>query len=401
MVKEVVLLIKQMSGGGAERVVSMLASQLKKGGYSATVILTHQKLQDADLSRLSEKVCVISLPDELEKGSSSEKKGSIKTHKSCIKAVAKFERFFLPKGKARQLIKMYKLRNYDKYCWLRAFFAEHQGSTLIAFLYDSIFLTLLAADKTNKVIISDRGDPEQSVSSRTDMAFFDLMFKKADHMVFQSPDVRQWYRDRFGLTGTIIFNPIKPDLPNPYIGERKKKIVNFCRISSQKNLHLLVNAFDIFYQTHTDYELYIIGDAVGNGIEGYMESVEALISQKDSKDKIYIQPAMHSIHTEILDYDMFVSSSDFEGMSNSMLEAMAIGLPTICTDCPAGGARAVIRDHENGILTPVGDADAMAKAMAEVADDPDLAQKLSQNGVKIRKTQSVDKIINQWMELLY
>ena len=51
---------------------------------------------------------------------------------------------------------------------------------------------------------------------------------------------------------------------------------------------------------------------------------------------------------------VYVSSSDFEGMSNTMLEAMAMGVPTIATDCPIGGAKTVIKNGENGILTPVG-----------------------------------------------
>ena len=83
-----------------------------------------------------------------------------------------------------------------------------------------------------------------------------------------------------------------------------------------------------------------------------------------------------------------------------MLEAMAIGLPTICTVCPAGGARAIIKDHENGILVPVNDVQAMADAMKEVADNPELAEKLSINGTKIREDLSVDKIVNRWMELI-
>ena len=97
---------------------------------------------------------------------------------------------------------------------------------------------------------------------------------------------------------------------------------------------------------------------------------------------------------------MFVSSSDFEGMSNSMLEAMALGLPCVCTDCPAGGARAVIKDGENGLLTPVGDSHALYLAMKKVAENPELAAKLSKNSVKIREEQSVDKIIKKWMELI-
>ena len=145
---------------------------------------------------------------------------------------------------------------------------------------------------------------------------------------------------------------------------------------------------------------YIYGDAVGNGAEGYIDSVEETIAQLACKEKIHILPAQKDIHDLIKDYAMFVSSSDFEGMSNSMLEAMAIGLPTICTDCPAGGARAIIKDHENGILVPVNDAEAMCKVMREIADNPELAEKLSINGTKLKEDLAVDKIVNQWMEII-
>ena len=139
---------------------------------------------------------------------------------------------------------------------------------------------------------------------------------------------------------------------------------------------------------------------MGNGAEGYVDSVKETISHLNCRERIHILPAQNDIHNLIKDYAMFVSSSDFEGMSNSMLEAMAIGLPTICTDCPAGGARAVIKDHENGVLVPVNDVQAMADAMKEVAGNPELAEKLSINGSKIREDLSVDKIVNQWMEII-
>ena len=87
-------------------------------------------------------------------------------------------------------------------------------------------------------------------------------------------------------------------------------------------------------------------------------------------------------------------------MSNSMLEAMAMGMPCVCTDCPAGGARAVITDHVNGILTPVGDAEALYQAMKELIDNPELANRLGENAVKVREEQSTEKIIKKWMELI-
>ena len=393
--KDLCFLIKQLTSGGAGRMISLLATEFASRGYDCTVILTHQRKADADLSRLHGHVNVISLDDETGDGVRFEALRVLP-----IKLSAKFARVFLPDGKARQLVKMYKVRNYSKYHWLKEYVSKHKNAALVAFLYDSIFLTLLAAGRGNRVIISDRGDPAQSASSRTDNAFFKLMFKKADAIVFQSPDVCKWYKERFGLAGEIIFNPLTPGLPASYKGERKNMIVDFCRISTQKNLALLIEAFSMFWEKHNDYRLEIIGDPVGNGVEGYMEELRTLAESKKCADRIRILPATNTIHNDILDYAMFVSSSDFEGMSNSMLEAMAIGLPTVCTDCPAGGARAVIRDHENGLLTPVGDAEALCRAMCEIAENPALAEKLSRNGAKIRDEQSVEKIVEKWETII-
>ena len=83
-----------------------------------------------------------------------------------------------------------------------------------------------------------------------------------------------------------------------------------------------------------------------------------------------------------------------------MLEAMAIGLPSVCTDCPAGGAREIIDDHINGLLTPVNNATALCKAMEEVAENKELSEKLSINAVKLKDDLSVDKIMNEWWSII-
>ena len=97
---------------------------------------------------------------------------------------------------------------------------------------------------------------------------------------------------------------------------------------------------------------------------------------------------------------MFVSSSNIEGISNSMIEAMAIGLPTICTDCPAGGARMFIKSYENGILTPVGDAEALYKAMKYMIENPDKAEQMGKKAMEIRETLKKEKILNKWGEFI-
>jgi len=392
MPKEIIFVMKVMSGGGAERVISLLSRAAAEKGNCVSLVLTHQNKTDAVLRDIDSRIKVISLPDETE----NQKVSSL-----APKLLMLFARIIGKLGfKEKSSVLKYRSRNYKSIVWLKKYFRKHSDASVVAFLYDSIFYSLLSVTKKNKLIISERGDPCQSLSSKTTVAFLKNEFHKADGVVFQSPDVQKWYKDNTPVKGKVIFNPVKPDLPEVYEGERIKRIVNFCRISGQKNLIMLVDAFAEFREEFPEYELDIIGDPVGNGVEGYLDSVNERIRYHHLENSIHVLPAKSDIHDYIKDYAMFVSSSDCEGMSNSMLEAMAMGIPCVCTDCPAGGARAVIKDGENGLLTPVGDAHALSDAMKKVASDPSLADKLSKNSVKIREEQSVEKIIKEWMDLI-
>ena len=118
------------------------------------------------------------------------------------------------------------------------------------------------------------------------------------------------------------------------------------------------------------------------------------------EDNVELRPFAPNVLALICDCAMFVSSSDREGISNSMIEAMAIGLPTICTDCPAGGARMMIRPYENGILTPVGDVEALYKAMKYMIENPDKAERMGEKAMEIRETLKKEKILNNWVKFI-
>ena len=359
--KEIVFVMKVMNGGGAERVISLLTSAAVKRNFDVTLLITHQKKSDSVLRDIDSGVDM--MIKKAEKYCEVEK---INVSGFFRNILMLFSRFLGKAGKlisekliSKSLVLKYFAYNFNNICWMKKYFRKHSDAVVIAFLYDSIFYSLLSVSRKNRLIISERGDPCQSLASKTTMAFLKNEFQHADAFVFQSPDVKKWYEENTKVNGTVIFNPIKAGLPEAYAGERQKKIVNFCRISSQKNLILLLDAFEIFYKIYPEYELYIYGDPVGNDSADYLDKVNNYLLTLECKEKVFILPSKKDIHEEIIDYTMFVSSSDFEGMSNSMLEAMAIGLPCVCTDCPAGGARAVIKDGENGLLVPVNDTDAL------------------------------------------
>ena len=128
--------------------------------------------------------------------------------------------------------------------------------------------------------------------------------------------------------------------------------------------------------------------------------MEQLIVELKIENKVSVLPFCACIHEQIKDYAMFVSTSNFEGISNSMIEAMAVGIPTISTDCDGGGARAIIRDHENGILVQKNNEEQLVAAMKEIAKDKNLAKRLSENAVKLRENFSGNRIVQKWVDLI-
>ena len=396
--KDVTFVIKLMHGGGAERVVSVLSHALAEKGYTVRLILTHQSLQDALLQQVDDRVEVISIEDEIQGHDTP--RAATKRQMIMARFRNKCSQLLLKRESDYALVTKYAVRNDAKVQCLRRHFKEHADGAVIAFLNDSIFLTLLAArGLSNRVILSEREDPSQHLASKTLQAFIRRMYPHADGMVFQSPDAKGWYDRHIKVHGRVIFNPVKADLPAPFEVERAHTAVNFCRISAQKNLILLLDAFEMFQSEYSDYELYIYGDADEGG-EAYLDSVRERIATMSRPETVHLLPARRDIHEVIRDAGMFVSSSDFEGLSNSMIEAMAIGLPCVCTDCLGGGAREIIRDGENGLLVPIQDVDALCQGMKRFVENPTLAETCGRNATKLREELAVERIAERWLAFI-
>ncbi len=216
------------------------------------------------------------------------------------------------------------------------------------------------------------------------------VYPRAQIAIFQTDEERDFYAYLPNTEKYVIPNPVKEGLPKRYIGNRKKEIVNFCRLDRVKNLPLLIDAFSMLVNEHPDYILSIYGEGpLKEELLHYAASVNL-------SDSVFFHDFDRELHSKISECAMFVSSSDREGLSNSMIEAMAIGLPTICTDCPAGGARMLIKPYENGLIVPMRDPEAMYLAMKTIIEDPILAEKMSINAVKIREELSEENICREW-----
>lgn len=113
-------------------------------------------------------------------------------------------------------------------------------------------------------------------------------------------------------------------------------------------------------------------------------------------EKVYFPGYVFDIGKKMERSSMFVLSSDYEGMPNALMEAMALGLPCVSTDCPCGGPRLLIQNEVNGLLVPVGDRAALASAMRKMLENPDLASKCAANARNVCSTFAPDKIYGLW-----
>lgn len=247
-------------------------------------------------------------------------------------------------------------------------------------------------------VMSERSDPYTAFHNIRFLMKMKVYFiNNADGAVFQTEGASKFYSTKLQKKGCIIPNPIliSDDIPEISYDNRTKTIVTMCRLENkQKRLDVMIKSFAEFHTTHPEYILYIYG--IGNDEDKLKEYIKSANLQQ------YVKLMGLSINSvdDISKHGMFIITSDFEGISNSLLEAMAIGLPVISTDHSPGGARLLISDHENGLLVPTRDHHAIADAMREFADKPELAKKCGINAKKVLERFEVNRIIDMWNDYI-
>ncbi len=350
--KKVAFVIPQIGKGGAERVVVNLANQLVERGHEVSIytILSQQVQYPLDV-----RVKHIYL-------------GEV----SSNKLLRVFERM-------RRLTKLLKEADLD---------------TIIAF--DRTYGMSCGLKSGKRIIASERNDPYSNMGKYSfEKRFRDRVYKQADMVVFQTEYAKAYFSPKIQAHSCIIPNPVSSAvLPMPFEGLREKTVVTACRLTEQKNIPMMLRAFCKFHKTYPEYSLHLYGDG------HLLDAMTALAEQLGIGECVVFHGYTEGLPEKIHKAGMYISSSDYEGISNSMLEALAMGIPTICTDCPAGGAQMSIQNGENGILVPVGDADALCDAMVRVASDPLFATSIGREAVKIRERFSIGRITEMWEAIL-
>ena len=334
------IFIGGLSGGGAERVVCNLANYLTEHGHVIEILTMSDEPASYELDKSIKRISLLY---------HTENYGFI----------------------YNSFIRLMRLRKYMK---------VSDTEEYLVMLPVTIAL-LLSQKKTTKapIIVSERCDPAHR--PKLFQIFLTHMMKKASGFVFQTEEAKEWYAQYLSnMDYKIIPNSV--DISQLGVGcvdsEKRKSIVGVGRLTGQKRFDLLIKAFAKVHNLHKDYQLTIYG-------EGELRSeLEEMICRLKLDDYVFLPGYINNVAEKLASASIFVLSSDFEGMPNALIEAMALGLPCIATDCPVNGPRSLIEDGVNGILINTGDEDLLVKAILCLIEDKYLAEKIGENAMKIR-----------------
>ena len=282
--------------------------------------------------------------------------------------------------------------SWEKNLFVYRFLRKNKSDYVISFLTNPVFFSSIFID--SHFIFSLRNDPNSVNTNTIDRIIRNFEYSRADCVVFQTPGAQKYFSNSIQRHSIIIGNPINSTLPYWKDYEHEKSIITTCRLDKQKNIPMLLKAFKLFHDKHKDYSLKICG--IGP-LKGEMEE---LVKQLNLVDAVQFLGFRNDVAQLVAQSSIFALTSDFEGLSNSMLEALAIGIPAVCTDCAPGGAALYISDHHNGILIPVNDHIALCNAWEEIIGDKSLENDMSYNAVNIRKVLNQETILKEWDKVL-
>ena len=352
--KRLCIVTHNMAGGGCERVIAQLANQFVAWGIGCTIVTEYAC---ASFYPLDERVRLVPM---------------------------------LPGGACPS-------RSIPRaYLALRRLVRRERPDVVLAMPEKvNVWTVLFLLGSGVPVAVSERNDPRRHPESRVKRALRRLLYPFARGFIFQTEQAAAYFSRRIRARAAVLPNPLDAArLGPPWDGPREKRVAFVGRLERQKDVPLLLNAFARFHASHPDWTLDLYGDG------SQRAALEAQAGALLPPGAVAFFGACPDVADRIRRAGLFALSSAFEGMPNALIEAMALGLPCVATDCPCGGPAALIEHGQNGLLAPVGDAEAFAAALSRLADDPALAAALGRRARDIATRLDVRRVAGEWRDYL-
>lgn len=359
---KVMFVIPTLGTGGAERVASILANSFAEENEVEFFILEKSSVERY---KISENIVIKEAGINVRRGNK-------------MRAIMSFAFNFI---KQRRILQN-EIRRFDP-------------KVVISFLPKAdILVSTLMAHGIFRWITSERNDPMSR--SWYERVILNIIYKKAYSLVCQTEKVAKYYQSKGVNKTCVIRNPIILNtMLDPSFRSLDDYIISVGRLDKQKNYEMLVRAFSNAKNSNNFSEkLYILG----NGPEESF--LNQLIEDIGMTNDVYLLGRKSNVKDYLLHATAFVMSSNYEGLPNAMLEAMAAGLPIITTDYFTGAAKEFV-DEDNGFIVPVNDTNEMEKAIAKLLSMP--KEKKLLMGVESKKRVAkldIANISRQWKNLL-
>lgn len=346
---KITFVLASLGSGGAERVVSLLANKMVERGHQVEII--------------------------------------------CLK----FNDVYYqtdPRVKVMLAMKQTKNRLTELF-WLRKYIKKQKPDVVIPFTEGVYCFTILSLLGTGiPIIASERLDP--AAMSTTRKILKRLLLPYADWLVVQTKSIKEYFPENIQKKTSIIYNPVNDsvfDLPSLQgrAGERPR-IISVGRLYPQKNQAMMIRAFAKVADDFPDWQLVIFG-------EGPLRAeLESLVSSFKLQDRVSLPGRTEHVIEELRKSKIFCMSSDYEGMSNSMIEAICVGLPIITT--AVSGVKELVEDSKNGFVVPCGNVDAMRASFSKLISDELLRQAFSTHSGSKKELFNIETVVEQWLSLI-
>ncbi len=336
-----------LHAGGSERVMSLLANTFAQKGYEVEIVCINKHLV---FYPIDEKVKVWFAEDEV---------------------------------KSLSILK--------KMMWLRKHINSEKPDVVIAFMLEVYCVTLASLIGVSvPVISSERIDPHFFGRAKGLLRW--LLLRRTTHLVVQTVRIKDFYSAKLQSRTTIIPNPVTDKVFSLTPTLKQKRIIAVGRLAYQKNYPMMFRAFAKVHHDFPDWQLVVYG----NGPQ--KDEIRGVIERLGMEGHIILAGKSDHVVEEMNKSSLFVMSSDYEGMSNALLEAVCVGLPVISTD--VSGARDLITEGVNGYIVPVGNERALTLALSSMLSSPEKMDEMGRQSKALAPRFREEQIVGQWEELI-
>lgn len=356
----IVLAIGSLRGGGAERVLCIMADAWVERGYQVT-ILTFEQEDAVAAYPLSDLVDVVRLNLNTPV---SNKLGAL-------------------------------MRSWNSVLRLRATIRRLKPDVVVSFIDQVNILIVLACKGLSlPVIISERVHPAYHDIGRFWSILRRLVYNGATTLVVQTKDIADWFLSWCSMNVLIIPNPVRQPQKQWVENSQERPIVIAAgRLMHQKGFDLLIKAFARVADEFPEWDLIIHGEGEDRLF------LEKLAVNSGVQDRVSFPGWTSDLAGALVKANVFCLSSRFEGFPNALSEAMSLGLPVLSTNCPSGPAD-MITDDKDGVLVQPDSIHALAQGLRRLMADAPLRSRLGASARSVSKRYRLERIVDMWDECI-